>query len=330
MKRTIRVSATVAVALASLFPGQGQAAERRARLTVEVKVEGTEGVVGTGTDRTSAKFREGYTLVTYLKSDGELQQFDTKDPQYAQKMMGLSQNVHSKVRAVQGKAPVKKMTQAQIQEYVQKKQAACGANQDCLMKLAMEAQELMSNMDVGGATSQGSTEAYTGDEPPRYLNYFGYDNCGATAHVYVDRTTQGTLGDTSGAVPYTVIDKADYRSNPVELRLICTAHTLVIDSQDGSFSGDGAILPTATGTSTTTMRGKTQQATGEAATHGEVYTWVSEQLRQGERSGQKSTTIKLTQGRGGAIHSGKYSGEARVTLSWKFEDVAGGAGHQLP
>jgi len=298
-----------------------QAAEKRARFTVSVSVEGTEGVIGTGTDRTSAKFREGYTLVTYLKSDGELQQFDSKDPLYPQKMMGLSQNVHLKVRAAQGKAPVKKMTQAQIQEYVQKKQATCGANQDCLMKLAMEAQELMSNMDVGGATSQGSADAYTGDEPPRYLNYFGYDNCGATAHVYVDRTTQGTLGDTSGAVPYTIIDKTDDNGSPVQLRLICNSHTLVMDSKDGSFSGDGAILPTATGTSTTTMRGRTDRATGEAATHGEVYTWVSEQLRQAERSGQKSTTIRLTQGRGAAMHSGKYSGEARVTLSWKFEEV---------
>jgi hypothetical protein len=298
-----------------------QAAEKRARFTVEVKVEGTEGVVGNGADRTTAKFREGYTLVTYLQSDGELQQFDSKDPQYAQKMMGLAQNVHSKVRAAQGKAPVKKMTQAQIQEYVQKKQAGCGANQDCLMKLALEAQELMSNMDTGGATAAGSTEAYSGDEPPRYLNYFGYDNCGASAHVYVDRTTQGTLGDTSGAVPYTVIDKADYHSNPVELRLICNGHTLVVDSQDGSFSSDGAVLPMATGSSATTLRGRTDRSTGEAATHGEVYTWVSEQLRQAERSGQKSTTMKLTQGRGAAMHSGKYSGEARVTLSWKLEDV---------
>jgi len=43
--------------------------------------------------------REFYTLVTYLQSDGELQQFNTKDPAYAQKMMGLSQNVQKSVRA---------------------------------------------------------------------------------------------------------------------------------------------------------------------------------------------------------------------------------------
>ena len=298
------------------------AAEKRVRFSVDVKVEGTEGVVGTGADRTSGKFREGYSLVTYLKSDGDLAQFNSKDPEYARKMMGLSQNVQRQVNAAQGKAPPKKMTQQQLQEYVKTKQAACGANQDCLMKLAMEAQELMANVDMGGATSAGNeADAYTGDEPPRYLNYSGFENCGATSHVYVDRATQGNLADTTGPVPYTVLDTADYRGNAVELGLICASHTMVVDTQDKSFYTDGAVLPVGKGKSVFTIRGKTQTSTGEAATHGEIYTWVIEQLRHGPPSGQKGTTIKLTQGRGGAIHSGKYSGEARVTVSWKVEDV---------
>jgi hypothetical protein len=321
MSRRARQLAPFLVPVMFLPVLAAHAAEKRARLTVTVNVEGTEAVTGTGNDRTSGKFREGYTLVTYLKSDGELAQYDTKDPEYAQKMMGHSQNIQKTVRAAQGKAPVPKMSQQQLQEYLQKKQAACGTDQSCLMKLAMEAQDLMSNMDVGGATSAGNTSAYTGDEPPRYLNYFGYDGCGATAHVFVDRTTQGALADVTGPVPYTVRDTADYRSNPTEIRLLCTAHTLVVDSKDGSFSSDGAIVPAAKGTSVRTIRGKTEQSSGEAATHGEVYAWVAEQLRHAPASGQKNTTIRLTQGRGGAIHSGAYSGEARVQMHWKLEDV---------
>jgi hypothetical protein len=312
----------VAAACAAFLPVAGFGAPKRARLTVEVKVEGTEGVVGTGADRTTAKFREGYTLVTYVQSDGELAQFNSKDPEYARKMMGLAQSVHAKVNKAQGKAPAKKMTQQQLQEYVKTKQAACGADRNCLMKLATEAQELMANVDMGGATSAGNeVEAYTGDEPPRFLNYFGSDNCGASSHVFVDRTTQGTLADTSGAVPYTIVDTADYRGNAVELRLICVSHNLVVDTQDGSFYTDGAVLPLGKGTSVMTMRGRTDKSSGEAATHGEPYTWVSEQLRHGTRTGTKSTTMKLTQGRGAAIHSGKYSGEARISVTWKLEDV---------
>jgi hypothetical protein len=319
MSRSARLLALVCVPAIFLPIDTVQAAVQRARLTVAVLVEGTEGVIGTGNDRTSGKFREGYTLVTYFESDGELQQFNTKDPQYAQKMMGHAQNVQKNVRAAQGKAPVPKMTQQQLQEYVQRKQAACGADQNCLMKLAMEAQELMSNMDVSGAASH--TDAYTGDEPPRYLNYFGYDNCGASAQVFVDRTTHGNLGDVTGPVPYTVIDKADYKSNPAELRMYCNAHSLVIDSKDGSFYMDTFVVPQARGTSVRTIRGKTEQSVGEAATHGEVHGWVGEQLRHAAPSGTKSTTIKLTQGRGGAIHSGQYSGEAKVQVTWKLESV---------
>jgi hypothetical protein len=312
----------VLMACATLAPSVAGAATKRARLTVDVNVEGTEGVVGNGADRTSGKFREGYTLVTYLESDGELAQFNSKDPEYARKMMGLAQGVHANVNKARGLAPAKKMTQQQLQDYVKTKQATCGADRGCLMKLATEAQELMTNMDVGGATSAGNeADAYTGDEPPRYLNYFGFENCGATSHVYVDRTTQGTLGDTSGAVPYTVVDTADYRGNAVELGLLCASHTLVVDSKDGSFYTDGAVLPIGKGTSVMTMRGKVDKSSGEAATHGEPYTWVSEQLRHVTRSGTRSTTMKLSQGRGAAIHSGKYSGEARVSVTWKLEDL---------
>jgi hypothetical protein len=316
------MAALMAVAACAAFvPYSVEAAPKRARLTIEVKAEGTEGVVGTGTDRTTGKFREGYTFVTVVESDGELAQFNSKDPEYAQKMMGLAQGVHAKVNAAQGKAPAKKMTQSELQAYVQKKQAACGANQSCLMDLAMEAQELMANLNAGGSTAPGNPGAYTGDEPPRYLNYFGFEKCGATGHYTVDRTTQGTLGDTSGAVPYTVIDKADYRTNAVESGLICAATTLVVDSQDNSFHMDSLAGLDPKGTSTMTIRGKTTQSTGEAALHGEYQEWILQQLRHVPRAGTKNTTVKLTQGRGGAIHSGKYSGEAHVTLTWKLEDV---------
>ena len=318
----LRVFAVVA-ACTAFAPSWASAAPKRVRFTVDVKVEGTEGVFGVGADRTTASFREGYTLVTYLQSDDKLAQFNSKDPQYAQKMMGLAQAVHAKVNKAQGKAPARKMTQPQIQDYVKTKQAACGADRSCLMKLATEAQELMANMDTGAASASAANDAsaYTGEEPPRFLNYFGYDNCGASAHVYVDRAVKGTVADTSGAVPYTIHDTADYHDDPVEARLICSSHTLVIDTQDNSFYTDGAVLPAAKGNSVMTMRGKTEKSTGEAATHGEVYDWVSAQLRHGPRAGTKSATVKLTNGRGGAIHSGRYSGEARVNLAWKLEDV---------
>ena len=231
------------------FPVAAPGAAERVRLTVDVKVEGTESVIGNGVDRTSGKFREGYTLVTYLKSDGDSRSSTPRTREYAQKMLGLAAG-----RTCSGSAPrkakrrSKKMTPQELQAYVQKKQAACGADQACLMKLAMEAQELMANMDTGGATAR-QRGAYTGDEPPRYLDYFGFDNCGATGARYVDRTTQGTLGDYGGAVPYTVRDTADYTATPSEIRPhLRLAQRWCSTTQDGSFYSDGAVVPPATGT----------------------------------------------------------------------------------
>jgi hypothetical protein len=294
------------------------AGEKRARLSVDVKIEGTESVVGNGADRTSGKFREGYTLVTYLKSDGELAQFNTKDPEHAQQMMGLAAAVQQRAA---GKSTAPRMKPDEMKAYVQKKQAACKGDQACLYQLAMEAQKLSANLDTGASAAGASPAAYTGNEPPRYLTYFGYDRCGASAHVYVDRTTQGTVADTSGAVPYTIHDTSDYTSNPTELGLICNLHQAILDTQDGSIYTDGAILPTAKGKSTMIMRGKTERSSGEASTHGEAYTWISGQLRHVPRTGTRSTTLKLTQNQGASIHSGKYTGEARITLTWKLEDV---------
>ena len=127
MSRSTRLLALACVPALFLPVHSAEAAARRARLTIDVKIEGTELVAGNGNNRTSGKFREGYTLVTYLETDGELQQYNTKDPEYAQKMMGLSQNVQRQVNAAQAKPQPKKMNQQELQAYVQKKQAGCGA-----------------------------------------------------------------------------------------------------------------------------------------------------------------------------------------------------------
>src|SRR5688572_32103582 len=106
---TIQKTAFALALAAMIVAVPAGAAGKRARLTVKVEVEGSERVVGNGSDQATARFREGYTIVTVVESTGELAQYNTKDPQYAQKMLGLAQGVHAKVNAAQGKAPVKKM-----------------------------------------------------------------------------------------------------------------------------------------------------------------------------------------------------------------------------
>jgi hypothetical protein len=76
------------------------------------------------------------------------------------------------------------------------------------------------------------------------------------------------------------------------------------------------------GTSTKTIGGrKPEQSSGEAAMHGEYQEWVLQQLRHAPRSGTKTTSMKLAVGPSAALSSGKYSGQANVTLTWKLEDL---------
>jgi hypothetical protein len=140
-------------------------------------------------------------------------------------------------------------------------------------------------------------------------------------HTYVDRTITGTLGDTSGAVPYSITETVDYHNNAAEVGLICNSHQAILDTQDGSTWTDGAIAPHYQGTSVMTSRGKTTRSTATEFGHGETLDWVSAQILHLPRTGHRTATIKLTQNQGAAIHSGKFSGEARIDFAWKFEDV---------
>ena len=148
-----------------------------------MNVEGTEGVVGNGSDR----HRRGFARATRWsrsRIDGELAQFNTKDPQYAQKMMGLVAERACEGERRTGQSAGEEDDAGGDPGIRAEEQAACGANQGCLMKLAYEAQDLMANMDTGAApTATSNPGAYTGDEPPRYLNYFGFDKCGASGSV---------------------------------------------------------------------------------------------------------------------------------------------------
>lgn len=305
-------SIAMTVSISAVAEGQ------RARLTVNVSVDGTEGVDDAG-NHTEGRFHESFTLVTYLKSSGDLSEINTKDPNYAQNMIAQAAAVQQKVREVQqaqGKN-VPRMTPEQLAQYMQKKQAECKGDQGCMMKLAMEASELSANVDNGVAPAQLPDE----DSEPelRYQTYVGYDDCGATTHVKVDSTTNGTLADVAGPEKYTITQKADYRGEPLELRLICNAQNYVFDTRTATVFTDGAVIPQAKGVRIETINGRTTQSEGELPLHGEPLDWVSKQLRQAPASGERTTVIKLGQNQSKAVHSGVYKGEARVKMSWRFE-----------
>lgn len=77
--------------LAAGVPAAAQA-EQRARLSIDLKVFGTEYVRGSGQSREHAegRFEERYEWSVTLDSSGEPTSINTKDPAYFEKMMSLS------------------------------------------------------------------------------------------------------------------------------------------------------------------------------------------------------------------------------------------------
>jgi len=276
---TGRIAFIIAMEAILMMVSLGAVADgQRARLTVNISVDGSESVIGGGSDSTRGEFHESYALVTYLKSSGDPSDINTKDPQYSQNMMARAAAVQQKVREVQkaqGKS-VPQMTPEQLPD------------EDSEPEL-------------------------------RYQMYVGYDNCGATSNVKVDSTTNGILADVGGNVPYSVKQTADYHGDANEVRLICNVNNLVFDTKTATFFGDGAIGAQVKGIRIETLRGKTTRSEGELMTHGEAIDWASQQLRQAPASGERSTVLKLTLNQSHAMHSGKYSGEARVKIRWRFE-----------
>lgn len=310
------------LAVATSLPTQALAGERRARLTVDVKVEGAFSVVGTGNERESGEFHDSYHLVTYLKTDGDPSPINTKDPQYGQKMMARAAWVQRRVAEAQGQMPsAKKVTPQEMQAALQQKQVACKGDQGCLMQLAMEASSMMANVDTGAPQGAVVPEEPPEEEEPRYLTYFGFDDCGAETHVLVDRKVSGSYDDVQGSVPYSTTEKADDHADPVQIRLICNSQNLVLDVKTQTIFTDGVSAPSARGTSRSTESGRSTESEGDAW-HAPGWEWVTEQVRQAPASGRRSTTLVLDHVPGGSRVNGKQTGQARIEMSWKFEDVA--------
>src|SRR5262245_28599885 len=80
-------------------------AEQLGRMTVEVKVEGTQAWKDVR-DYGAAKVSEYYRIVTHVKSDGEMDSVNTKAPDYADKMMAKNNAVQRRVQQAQGRPAV--------------------------------------------------------------------------------------------------------------------------------------------------------------------------------------------------------------------------------
>lgn len=305
------------------------AAERRARLTLELQLDGTNRWSDAG-DASQTKLSRHYRLVTFLHADGEPMSVNTKAPDYAQTMMNRSAQVQAQVARAQAQARPSRpgtpapMDAATRMAMAQKAQAACGTDRDCVMRMLMPQVAAQTTADPAlqarliehGRTAKAEDDG----EELRYLNFSGVDRCEAQFQVHADETAEGHYADVQGPVPWRETRSVSSALSADELRLLCLGFSLVLDLRTQAITTDAGFgLPEPMAATLRTERGRSTRSEGRLASIGPVAQWVAERTRQAPRAGSASATLpwvaSATAGRGRA------EGAVKATLSWKLEDL---------
>lgn len=292
------------------------AAERLGRLTVNLKIDAQEQWSDQrGNDKATVRTAQTVSFTTVMKTDGDIVDFNQKDPGYYQQQMAKAAQNAQAVTSARGEKP---MTEAEFKARVQKEQAACKGDTSCLMALSQKvsvwSQQLMAGQSAQPPAQQGSGS---------YMDYLGFPDCGAKVHITVNDVVAGSYADVQGAVPITIKHTADYNANKNELLILCSQTNLVIDTKQKMFYGDGWLIQQPQGTSTITDRGKTTTSQTSLPMKSEAIQWASEQLRRAPLSGSRKTVVKITNSNGSGIPFvvTRGGGTANVELTWRFEEL---------
>ena len=91
------------LAAALLAPAGALAAEQQARLTIDLRIQGSESA-SAGSDWSKGTISERYHISTTVKTDGVLSSVNTKDPEYTQKALERAARDRQRIRAAQERA----------------------------------------------------------------------------------------------------------------------------------------------------------------------------------------------------------------------------------
>lgn len=304
-----------------------QAGERRARLTIELQLDGASRWQDAG-DSSQTTLKRRYRVVTFLRADGEPMSVNTKAPDHAQGMMARSAQVQAKVAEAQSRKPQANlpasMDPAAQMALARQAQAACGTDRDCLMRMLMPQVAAQVSADPAHQAQlirHGQTaKAEADEEDARFLSFHGIDRCDAKVEVSVDETIEGRYADVQGAVPWRTARGSPAPLSADELRLLCLSFNLVLDLRTHTISTDAGFgLPEPMVTTVHTERGRSTKSIDRLAGLAPVAQWVAERTRQAPRAGNASTTLPLSSSRDEG--RGRNDGSVKARLSWKFEEI---------
>lgn len=320
--------------LAFLAAVPAPAAERTARFTVEVKVQGHQSWRA-GTDWARTDIDEHYRITTHVRSDGELQNVNPKDPAFAQQQLAKAAAVQRTVARQLGKTGPQPRTEAEyaaaqqaLAAQAQREQAACGQDTACLIGVATRIGQQSAAIVYPTAPAADAAEdaaLLAEDDDPagyRYMYYAGYEGCPTEIQIRIQRRSRGEYADVAGTIPWTATQTGDSRGTDIDHRMQCLSATTVYDERTRQIFTDGWGTPAVVGRyeSEDRMQGRVVNDQSPLSGDAEALEWVASVLRQAPASGSRSTTLVPRLIRSGHSPDGaEIGGALQVRVDWRFD-----------
>lgn len=293
-------------------------------------------VVGDQTWKNELQWSKGnteqrYEIETRLRSDGLLYAENLLEPD-PQKRMGIKaeyltlRGLRALKRENGGKLPT---DPKQLEDFANNAQAAvlhCQDDQDC-------SNVVSERFAAIGALQQNSVEeleAYLKEnETPvngRYLYFFGYAGCPTTLRLQYRSHVEGAQAfdkKKEKLVPFRTDRSADMPGTAEEKATVCKRYVATIDSKTGEVFLENAYIPTAVGTTTSTLGEITSRKQDSFPVPVQALDWTSAQLRRTKDNGSASQDFRFTRPMdGNATLLGVVDGTLKANLSWSFKSVA--------
>lgn len=185
-------------------------ADELARLTVELRVKGTEQVrpVGQGREHAAGRFDDSYRFVVTAASSGELNNVNVKDPGYAEQMMARAMAVQQQVMRAQAGQPVDELEEEDDHRYLDYYPAP-----ECRAEIRVRIDRVLSGEfdDVQGLVpySVRHSADYAGSELEQQMTCF-------TASLVLDAKEQVFYTDGLGVPEAQGLQQREVRGRPAE------------------------------------------------------------------------------------------------------------------
>lgn len=324
----LRGSVGAALCAAAVSAGAQAPVERELKLLVTV--EATQDWKKNdpqypGEQWSKAVASQRWELRTRLRSDGVLQAQDLLDPDLDTRMWAKTAHLARQAKKMLDRPgqhfqlPRTEAEKAAFMRQLQQRSIACQGDMVCRRDLTMESAAIM-------AAIQNPELLEPDSEPGRFLYFLPFARCAEQSRVQLSLAIEGVRYNKSSdkLVPFKEVREADTVNASDDGLALCEHFVATVDTQDPErrMRQETIFIPRPVGTTRYTESGHTSTTPEPQPLIGAALDWVNLELRHAPLSGTRQATLPLPLSlNGNSTWLGQWTGSAKVTLQWSFDEV---------